>query len=536
MGRAHWLGLAAVLILASTLRFYRLDYGLPELVFVDAFRLVRDAFRVAFFDSPEPFDVIYPGAFKLLLAGVYRVFGVVTNYWVHQSARLLAATFGLGVMLATYLIARRLGARSGAVVAAGLYGFCVVAVDASRIASTNTLLDLSMTLVLLTLVERESLDGADVLDTERAPLPLKRLWAAGALCGLAMGTKYTGVYAFFAIGLVALAAAIRQGAYGRWFLRLSSAGLLAVAVFIATTPWLVTFPERYWRGFVYIYNVQKFGQIGRVQGSYADYMWSSGVTVEQPFVHLSILHNMGPLVLALAFVAVGLALAGRLGRQARWLGFYVTVFVLAVSGPGKVAAARYLLPILPPLFVLCGLALERLVRVERLRRVASVLAVAVLALPLLQSAKLTVAASAPITSQLAKEWARKKIPPGTTVFLSPFFTDNLRQLPIQPLGLAAGGRQYNLPPEVGPNPERDPIYDGRTVARFRGMGARYFVLNSHFEGALYNTENNRRWFPKSVAAYADFRRSLEDKAELVFSIDGANNNLLGPDIRIYRIP
>ncbi len=66
-------------------------------------------------------------------------------------------------------------------------------------------------------------------------------------------------------------------------------------------------------------------------------------------------------------------------------------------------------------------------------------------------------------------------------------------------------------------------------------GIQYVVLSSYFEGALSDTEENRRWFPKTVAAYRAFRERLAGEAGRLFQVRGYGEGRLGPDIEVYRL-
>ena len=69
----------------------------------------------------------------------------------------------------------------------------------------------------------------------------------------------------------------------------------------------------------------------------------------------------------------------------------------------------------------------------------------------------------------------------------------------------------------------------------RKSGIEYVVLSSYFEGAISDTEENRRWFPKTVAAYRAFRERLAGEADLLFQVRGYDEGRLGPDIEVYRL-
>jgi len=90
-----------------------------------------------------------------------------------------------------------------------------------------------------------------------------------------------------------------------------------------------------------------------------------------------------------------------------------------------------------------------------------------------------------LKNDLALEWARPNIPPGSRVFASPFFTGNLRQLLLNISYLPnAASRQYRLPGDRMYNGEIDPIYGAGLLKQVRVAGMSYVVLTSYFNDAF----------------------------------------------------
>ena len=141
-----------------------------------------------------------------------------------------------------------------------------------------------------------------------------------------------------------------------------------------------------------------------------------------------------------------------------------------------------------------------------------------------------------MTNDLAYRWAAENMPAGEKVFISPFFVSNFLRLPIKALSFkSVGMSQYRLPESIGPSSERHPLYRPDVVEGFLTEGVSFVVLNSYFEGALYDSEENRRWFPKSVAEYGKFRERLSEEYVPAYSVPGRGEGRLGPDIDIYTV-
>jgi hypothetical protein len=78
--------------------------------------------------SFTPEDYVYPGLLKLLLAAVYRVFGVEGRAWLYLAPRVLASLFDLGTVALVLALARRMTRLYGATLAAALHAVSIVAI------------------------------------------------------------------------------------------------------------------------------------------------------------------------------------------------------------------------------------------------------------------------------------------------------------------------------------------------------------------------------------------------------------------------
>jgi 4-amino-4-deoxy-L-arabinose transferase-like glycosyltransferase len=524
MARREWIALSALLVVAGLLRFSFLGHGLPETPYVDSFRFVDEALSLlAGGDDWIPDDFMYPGLFKLILAILYRLFEVESRLWLHLVPRIVASVADLGTVALVFAIVRRLGGVYAGVLAGALYGACIIAVTSARVETVDSLLTFLLT--------------ATVAVMTRPRLRLVHFLLAGLLLGCAAGSKYTGIYGLLPIAYGVVARAREHGrllpALGLGLL----AGLLGAAVFLACTPWFVPFFDIYLLAIRVQIETQQLGQLGHVQASPFDYLISPVPTWEQPWLHSSLLYTMGPLVLVAALGAVITALWGRLGPVPLGFGLYTLVFYLLLAGTGRVKAIRYLLPIVPVVCALVGLWAARLLALRTERRAHfGLLAAALVAFPLYRTVPHLGAAAELTTSELARTWGAEHLPAGARVLLSPFYLENLGTLPIEVRRLSRAAQlQYRLRASLGSDTEETPLFRPELVDSMIAAGIGYVVLSSYFEGCLYPTAENRRFFPASVAAYAAFRRRLAERGELVYHVVGHAAGRLGPDIHVYRL-
>jgi 4-amino-4-deoxy-L-arabinose transferase-like glycosyltransferase len=528
--------LAAVLLLATSLRLPYLQYGLPGTTYVDAFRFVDEASRLAKSPSFTPQDYIYPGFLKLLLALIYGAFGIEDATWLYLVPRILATVFDLGSVALIFVLAQRLSSTYGGVVAASLHAVSIISVTSARTETADSMLTFFMTAALVCLTTHQP--------------RVFHLVIGGLLVGCAAGTKYTGAYGFVLVPPVFWLAArgslgARRAAVG------AGAGFaLACVAFLATTPWFVPKLDTYLRSMQFQAEVQRYGQIGHVQSTPFDYLVSSTPTWEQPWLSTSLLGNEGPLVLAVCLVSIALALLGFLrsafdGGTAttRVIALYAVFYYVLISGSGHVKAIRYLLPVLPAVWTLVGATTDLGVRFLRTHVPACPrspwlevgLAMALLAVPATRTVPYLTASARPMTNDLVLAWARDNLPHDGTVLLSPFYVANLRALNVRTVGLAgAGSNQYRLK-SAGADTESKPLFRPELVDSMRQNGIQYIVLNSYFEDSLKDTPENRRWFPNNVAAYREFCERLGSEAVLLYSVRGQSEGRLGPDVEVYHL-
>jgi 4-amino-4-deoxy-L-arabinose transferase-like glycosyltransferase len=172
------------------------------------------------------------------------------------------------------------------------------------------------------------------------------VWA-GIAAGLAASTKYTGALVLVPIALAHFfPRASRRPARTRRarFLDLVLVGALALGTFVATSPYVFLDYAEFRKDFGVEQEHMAVGHFGMEQGStwmfYANTL--AGIVVSVP-------------VLIASLFGIGLAVY-RKNRAAMVLASFVVLYLVTIS-TWSMKADRYLLPALPPMFVLAGLAL-----------------------------------------------------------------------------------------------------------------------------------------------------------------------------------
>ena len=300
--------LAAVLALAAALRVVGAGSGLPlPLLNPDETNIVPRAWDVVHGGGLDPGWYDYPSLIFLALAPTQIGFDEPS----YGAARVVAVLLGIAGVAAAWWLGR---AAYGA--AAGLTGAVGVAVATthvaySRMAVTDVLLTLGVTVTLALLVTG-------------------RLEWAGVAAGLAASAKYPG-----AVLLVPIVVA----GFGAWRRVGTSVGLAAVA-FLLTSPFVAIHAGAAWGDF---HRVQQLAQDG----------WL-GFENDPPTplaFGLRLWETLGPLV---AVAAVGIVLAARRRERSDLvLLAFAAAYGLSLL-PSHAHFDRYVLPLVPVLAVLAG--------------------------------------------------------------------------------------------------------------------------------------------------------------------------------------
>jgi hypothetical protein len=522
-GRGALFGLVLTLAVAAALRLYRIDFDLPEVQYVDGFKFAGEAGRMVTSGDLRPKHFQYPGLYVNVLVALYYALGVTSEYGRQLTAAMVSAVFGFATVSMTVFGARKVSGGLGVLVAAGLAAVSPAMLTASRTPSPDMVSAFFMTTSLVLAAGQ--------------PTSLREWAVVGASAGLGASAKWTGLLAWPAV-LTVIAAVAWRRANPALFLRAAPiAACFALAAFLVTTPFFLSLRNAYLDRLAFEAQLQRAGQIGRVQLSALDYFASSTPTWEAPWLGTSLLSDLGPPALLASLGGTAVAATGRLGFAGAVYAASLVAYLIAVSGAGWVKALRFLLPALPLLWMLAGAFVEWVLpptlRGRPLVWVGVLLTM--LAAPIARSWRYAMALGRLSTNTLARQWIHGHIAPNSVVFLGPFFTEDIARLPLKFLWLDVGGRQYGLPPSLGPSPERNPIYTPELVDEFNKARVDYVVLNSYFDDAFARVAENERYFPRSVASYEAFRARIRREATLAYVIRGWREGRLGPDISVWRL-
>lgn len=262
MSWISWAGPVGVAVVALGLRLWNLGHP-NEFVFdetyyaKDAYSLSEHGYVQRFVDDadsliprgvlenvfiPEPSQIVHPEGGKWLLAAGIELFGMDSFGW-----RVAAAVVGA---LTVFVLARLVFRLTGSV-AVGCFAGALLALDGLHFTMSRlALLDVFLTFWLVCSVtclvaDRRWISG-------RIRVGWLRPWqlAAGACFGMAVATKWSGLYVLAVFGLLAVVweASVRHDLAGRWAARMLSAGvpafgrivgIAAVVYLVSWTGWLM---------------------------------------------------------------------------------------------------------------------------------------------------------------------------------------------------------------------------------------------------------------------------------------------------------
>jgi hypothetical protein len=437
-GLAYRGAFAAILAIAAWLRLAGLGFGLPAVYNPDEVAIMSRALAFATGD-PNPHNFLYPSFYFYVLFAwtglafvVSRLTGAAASLdafqarffvdpsSVYLAGRLLGVVCGVGGVMATWALARRLFGRGAALGAAAFLAVAPTAVRDAHYVKHDVPVTLLVVLAMLAMarvwplaaVRPEATPGrgeaaADDPPGTRPQANRRAVLAAGALAGAAASTHY---YAIFLIAPLALAC-VWQASDRRAAARtLAAAGGAAIAAFFLLSPFILVEPATAWHDIVANRRIV-IDRAGAGRGvffasapAYARMLWTEGAG--------------WPVVL---LAASGAWLAARLSwRVTVWLLAFPTAFCLFISN--TVAASRYLNPVLPFLAVLGGLGASALASRAGRRRawVGAALVVAATVPGARDSWRVGSFFRQDDTRTLARRFIEEHVPAGSTVLLQPY--------------------------------------------------------------------------------------------------------------------
>jgi 4-amino-4-deoxy-L-arabinose transferase-like glycosyltransferase len=300
--------LAAVVALAAALRIVGSGSGLPlPLLNPDEANIVPRAWEIVHGGGLDPGWYDYPSLLFLVLAPTQ----IGLDDPSYGTARIVAVLLGIGGVGAAWWLGRVAYGRAAALTGAVGVGVATTHVAYSRMAVTDVLLTLAVTVTLALLVSGHV------------------EWA-GAVAGLAASAKYPGAM---------LVAPLVVASWGQWQRLVRALGLAAIA-FVATSPFVVVHAGAAWHDFNRVQSLAQDGWLGFEDDpvtpvAFADRTWDT----------------IGPLALV---VVLGLVVAVRRREQSDRILLAFGVVYAASLLPVAAHFDRYVLPLVPLLAVLAG--------------------------------------------------------------------------------------------------------------------------------------------------------------------------------------
>ncbi|WP_129793999.1 glycosyltransferase family 39 protein [Sphingosinicella sp. CPCC 101087] len=519
-----------LLCLAAFLRLDGIAFGLPALNDPDEPLFMMLAFGMLERGSPDPQWFGHPGTVTLyclaLIMGAVAMLGIASGRFagieefaqavyldpaiVILPARLFVAANGVACVYLTYLVGRRLWGRGAGLVAASVLAVNAVHIGWSQVIRTDVQASLFMLMCILAAI-RIYRDGG-----------VRSHVVAGLFAGLACATKWPAAIVF-ASPLAASLDRLRRGRGDR-----AGLGLLLLVpgmTVVAVAPFLLISYDVVLRDLAGEARPVHPGSTG--YGFVGNLGW----------------YLAGPLASSFGWAGLALALAGILGAALKSRPFLVAVcpafiaFLLLISMQSLVWE-RWLVPLLP--FLSLGLAWAA-VRCARLmaapwRWIASFTLALALAVPMLQASHGRSLERGNDTRQIASEWIRANVPPGSTILVEHAALD-LMQGPwkiIFPLGSAgcvdareALGNRISAS-EVEDRRRGTPVVDIAHVdpAKMQTCSADFAVL-TRFD--RYQAERQR--FPSEFARYL----SLTESGRLLWTVAPREGVAGGPEVRILAL-
>lgn len=533
---AATLGLGTILIAAALLRLASIHFGLPalndpdELTFeLGALKMLRTAsLNPGWFGHPATTTMYVLAVLTVAVFGIGHLLGRFPTIeafaeaiyadpsWVILPGRVAMAVFAVATIYLTWRLARDLFDRRVAFAAAAMLAVNPVHITWSQIIRSDMMACFFMLLCMLAAlrIAREDRWRDHVLAA---------LWL-----GAAMATKWP--YAITALAIMAAAAqrmATHPHQRRRSILRLALCGAMAVGFLLLISPYLLLDHTTALRHILGEAQVRHLGATGGTPWENA--VWYLGGPV---------LTGLG--ITGLAFAAWGTSLMGK-QREARAVVLPVLAGFVVLFCVQNLVWERWAMPLMPLLAIAGGAGLVAFGALlarrlpPHLATGAIAIAIAVTLLPPALRAQADARARLNDTRQLASQWARANVPPGSSVLVEHFAFD-LEDAPwdfLFPLGdagcidaraLLHGKVQLGT---IEANRGSRSNVDYGTVAPAMRESCRtdYALITQYDRYAAERTA-----FPAEYAAY----RALLARGRAVATFAPAPGEVGGPVIRIVR--
>ena len=412
--RAEILALLLITGVAALLRFDGVTYGLGNLnVRSDEEFLIREA--LGFFSGDlHPGLFYYPTLIPYLLAGLYAVMNLLfaTGFSLESlavnpalatlTARIVLGLFGILSVPALWVIGRRFfSARVGAW--AGIFlAVCYLVVREGHFAKLTTPALFWFTILL----------GVSFWLLNRRDA--KSHLIAGLLLGLGVSTFYTVIFAGCGLIAAVLYREGKKGLVGRnSFLFVAS----AVVGFFLATPYALLDATGFIESFL-VYRYQHM-YVGLGQDVLIGSRWYGWV------YHLifTLRYGVGiPLLLTGIASSIFLFLSAVKKKDGRaWVLLAMILPYYLFFGAATDRYVRYMVPILPALFLATAWFLDRLFPMERFvsRLCASIVVFLLCVTPLAESVEFNWLLNQPDARIIGAQWINQNLPEGSTIFMYP---------------------------------------------------------------------------------------------------------------------
>ena len=507
--------LVALVVLAFIVRLYHLRWGLPE-IYEEA-TPVREA--VDFWGGPGQGLDLNPHFFKYPSFSFYLHFALQSVVYLWLSimgkvgsladfrqlldqelfravywGRVLSAGLGALTVIPTYILGRQLGRRTAGLAAALLIAVLPLAVLESQFVSPDVVL-LVAAAACLTVATRFAEHG------RRSDAIVCGVWL-----GLATASKYPGAFLIVALWTAHAVFMHRRGSGpGRFiFSSLLFQSLVAAGVtFLLATPYVLLDFRNAWADVSFERRHMLLGHLGREGGRAWDFYFlhalPQGVTVP---------------IAVTAIIGALLLVRDRARRGAALPGVAFAIVFLGVLGSWKMAAPRYVLPLVPLFAAWSAVSIDALLqsagRLRALRFVPAVLAALILVLPALASIRALAGRGGTDSRAAAMTWIEANVPQGASLLVERY------------------------------GPEPDP--SRYTVAYLPFHGVRPHIYDAAYVPALYGTFEylvlssgvNARYLAdiREYPVQAAFYRKMETEFEEVARFGPSRE--IGPEIRILK--
>ena len=493
-------GLVLALAAAALLRFWALSQGIDFNLGVDEPEIMERAVRMMKTGDLNPHFFDYPTLYmyvQAVVAVVRFLFGAMAGKWASLAqaqtgdfylwGRAVTAILGSATVYVVYRIGMRWSGRTA------LLGAALLAVMPMHVRESHYVLtDVPATfLVMLTCL-------LSLRAHERATL--KDFAIAGAAAGLAGATKYNGALSLLMpLAACAMTPSLRPS---RAVVGLATIGGMLAAFFIAAPYTFLDLPHF-------------LNQFARLSSEFK----APAITNEPIWIvylkHLRIALEWPGSILVLLGVVGGIARVVVGPDRLKWL--LATAFPLLyfkfIAGQ-NIIYARYLLPLIPFLSLLAAALIVWLVtRIHKMplsqpvRNLATIgLTLVAITPPAYSAIGYDANAAKTWTNELAYEWIRRELPPGTTIRLE-------------------GSLAIKLPAAYKTSYAKELRFD--RVELYAATGIQYLVASSQCYGPYLAAPDR---FP---VEYADYQRIFAQSDEVARFTPTADHP--GPQLVILKV-